>query len=95
MPWKGCSVMEERMRFVVRLLAGEQMSVVCREFGISRKTGYKIFERYKDYGLEALAGRSRRPFRYGNGCRFRWRQRSSSSRRRSLTGAPASIGNCC
>ena len=58
--------MEERMRFVVRLLEGEEMSFVCREFGISRKTGYKIFERYKDHGTEAFADRSRRPFRYGN-----------------------------
>ena len=30
------------------------MSEVCRAFGISRKTGYKIFERYKEHGLEAL-----------------------------------------
>ena len=58
--------MEERMRFVVRLLEGEEMSFLCREFGISRKTGYKIFERYKECGLEALTDRSRRPFRYGN-----------------------------
>jgi hypothetical protein len=33
---------------------------VCREFGISRKTGYKIFDRYKEHGLEALSDRSRR-----------------------------------
>jgi len=59
-------MMEERMRFIVRLLEGEEMSLLCREFGISRKTGYKIFERYKDCGLEALTDRSRRPFRYGN-----------------------------
>jgi transposase len=39
------------------------MSEVCRAFGISRKTGYKIFERYKEYGLEALTDRSRRPVR--------------------------------
>ena len=58
--------MEERLRFVARLLEGEEMSFLCREFGISRKTGYKIFERYKDCGLEALTDRSRRPFRYGN-----------------------------
>jgi len=58
--------MEERMRFILRLLEGEEMSYVCREFGISRKTGYKIFDRYKDCGLEALTDRSRRPFRYGN-----------------------------
>lgn len=66
MPWKECSVMEERMRFVARLLEGEEMSFLCREFGISRKTGYKIFDRYKECGLEALTDRSRRPFRYGN-----------------------------
>jgi transposase InsO family protein len=66
MPWKESSVMDERLRFVARLLDGEQMSFVCREFGISRKTGYKIFDRYKDHGLEGLTDRSRRPVRYAN-----------------------------
>ena len=66
MPWKETSVMEERLRFVARLLEGEGMSDVCREFGISRKTSYKIFNRYKDDGLEALTDRSRRPVRYAN-----------------------------
>jgi len=66
MPWKECSVMDERLRFVARLLDGEAMSDVCREFGISRKTGYKIFDRYKEHGLEALSDRSRRPVRYAN-----------------------------
>jgi transposase InsO family protein len=58
--------MDERLRFVARLLEGEAMTTVCREFGISRKTGYKIFERYKEHGLEALTDRSRRPVRYAN-----------------------------
>jgi len=66
MPWKESSVMEERLRFVARLLDGEGMSDVCRSFGISRKTGYKIYNRYKDHGLEALCDRSRRPVRYAN-----------------------------
>jgi transposase InsO family protein len=66
MPWKECSVVEERLRFVARLLDGEAMTDMCREFGISRKTGYKIFERYKEHGLEALTDRSRRPVRYAN-----------------------------
>ena len=66
MPWKASSVMEERLRFVARLLDGEAMTEVCREFGISRKTGYKIFDRYKEHGLEALSDRSRRPVRYAN-----------------------------
>ena len=58
--------MEERLRLIARLLDGEAMSEVCREFGVSRQTGYKIFERYKDHGLEALSDRSRRPVRYAN-----------------------------
>src|SRR5713101_1579672 len=66
MPWKARSVMEERLCFVGRLLDGEAMTDVCRELGISRKTGYKIFDRYKEHGLEALTDRSRRPVRYAN-----------------------------
>src|SRR5688572_31629857 len=66
MPWKECSAVEERLRFIARRLEGESMTELCREFGISRKTGYKIFDRYKDHGLEALSDRSRRPVRYAN-----------------------------
>jgi putative transposase len=66
MPWKECHVMDERLRFVARLLEGEKMAPLCAEFGISRKTGYKIFDRYKDCGLEALTDRSRRPYRQAN-----------------------------
>jgi transposase InsO family protein len=58
--------MDERLRFVARLREGEQMSQLCREFGISRKTGYKVFDRYKEHGLAALTDRSRRPVRYAN-----------------------------
>ena len=58
--------MDERLRFVARLLDGEKMAVLCREFDISRKTGYKIFTRYKDCGLEGLTDRSRRPYRQAN-----------------------------
>jgi hypothetical protein len=42
MPWKDCHVMDVRLRFVARLLEGEKMAPLCAEFGISRKTGYKI-----------------------------------------------------
>jgi transposase InsO family protein len=66
MPWKECSVMDERMQFVARRLAGEPMVELCREFGISRKTGYKIFDRYQECGVQGLTDRSRRPYRYAN-----------------------------
>ena len=59
-------MVDERLRFVARILGGEAMSDVCRSLGISRKTGYKIFNRYKEHGLEALSDRSRRPVRYAN-----------------------------
>jgi len=52
--------MDERLRFVARLLEGEKMAPLCAEFGISRKTGYKIFERYTDCGIAAFTDRSRR-----------------------------------
>ena len=44
MPWKECNPMDERLEFVARLLDGEKMAVVCREFGISRKTGCRIID---------------------------------------------------
>ena len=58
--------MDERLRFVARLLDGEKMAALCREFDVSRKTGYKIFPRYKGCGLEGLTDRSRRPYRHAN-----------------------------
>ena len=58
MPWKECDRMDERLKIVARLLDGEKMAGLCREFGISRKTGYKIFNRYKDSGVEGLVNRS-------------------------------------
>src|SRR5262245_52407114 len=66
MPWKECQVMDERLRFVARLLEGEKMTALCAEFGISRKTGYKIYDRYKDCGVQGLTDRSRRPQRQAN-----------------------------
>ena len=58
--------MDEKLRFVARLLEGEKMAVLCREYDVSRKTGYKLFARYKDQGYEGLTDRSRRPYRVGN-----------------------------
>jgi transposase InsO family protein len=58
--------MDERIRFVIRLKDGESMAGLCREFGISRKTGYKLLERYEACGMEGLSDRSRRPGRYAN-----------------------------
>lgn len=61
MPWKVSDVMTQRMQFVSRLIEGEKMSDLCREFEISRKTGYKLFERFKYQGLVGLQDATRRP----------------------------------
>ena len=74
MPWKECKPMDERLRFIDRLLDGEKMSSLCREFGISRVTGYKIFNRYKTCGVEGLQDRSRRPYRHANQLPFQVEQ---------------------
>ena len=66
--------MDERLRFVARLLEGEKMAALCREFDISRKTGYKVYNRYKDCGLEGLTDRSRRPYRHANKLPFQIEQ---------------------
>jgi len=62
--------MDERLKFIARLLDGDKMSVLCREFGISRKTGYKILKRYNACGVHGLTDRSRRSQR--KLARYRW-----------------------
>lgn len=63
MPWKEVGLMDARVRFVMRLLDGEKMTDVCRDYDISRKTGYKFLERYEKFGFEGLQNQSRRPNR--------------------------------
>lgn len=60
MPWTESSVMNERLKFVTRHQDGESMSELCREFGISRKTGYKILARYEEKGVDGLFDESRK-----------------------------------
>ena len=66
MPWMECSVMDAKLKFVARLLDGEDMTGLCRDFGISRKTGYKIWDRYKECGLMGISDRDRRPMKQAN-----------------------------
>lgn len=66
MPWKETSVMDERMRFIGRLLSGEKMAPLCREFGISRVTGHKLWNRYEQDGSRGIYNRSRAPHKHPN-----------------------------
>lgn len=63
MPWKERSIVDERMKFISRVLSGEPLAAVCRDFGISRKTGTKFWNRYQKEGPEGLINRSSVPHR--------------------------------
>ena len=66
MPWKETCVLNEKTKFIARLLDGEKMTHLCDEYGISRKTGYKIWNRYQNVGHQALVDRARTPHRFAN-----------------------------
>ena len=85
--------MDERMQFVARRLAGEPMADLCREFGISRKTGYKIFDRYQECGIQGLTDRSRRPYRYANQLPFQVENYILNVKREHASWGSASV--CC
>lgn len=66
MHWNDRSVMDQRLQFNARPLAGESMTDICREFGISRNTGYNVFQRHMKSGSEAQNDQCRPPVRYAN-----------------------------
>ena len=62
MPWKESKPMNEKVRFIGYYLESEwTMAALCREFNISRKTGYKLVRRYLERGIEGLKDISRAP----------------------------------
>lgn len=61
MPWYEETVMSQRREFIGLAGVSMKVSVACRGFGISRKTGYKWLDRYDAGGEEGLKDRSRRP----------------------------------
>jgi len=62
MPWSQTSPMDQRLMFIADARRGTLSTTeLCDRFGISRKTGYKWIQRYREDGLQALRDRSRRP----------------------------------
>lgn len=89
MPWEETSVMDERMKFIGRLLSGEKMAPLCKEFGISRTTGHKIWNRYQESGSRAIQNRSRAPHSHPNRTPFEVEQLIVRLKReKSCWGAP-------
>ncbi len=62
MPWKETQMMNQRTEFVLRAMRNvEPFNALCREYGISRKTGYKWKQRFCEKGLDGLSDQSRKP----------------------------------
>jgi len=61
MGFRGISVRDQRVEFVIRASRGESMSVLCREYGVSRPTGYLWLRRFQREGVAGMEERSRRP----------------------------------
>jgi len=53
-PWKVSDPVSERLDFVRRWLDGERVVDLCHEFGISRKTAYKMRARFEELGPRGL-----------------------------------------
>jgi putative transposase len=66
MAWNETRVMDERLKFIAAVMAGDEtMTLICERAGISRKTGYKWLGRYLCEGVGGLADRSRAPLDHG------------------------------
>jgi transposase len=61
MAWEVDSMENLKQKFILLHQTGKHTMVeLCRDFGISRPTGYAILKRYEDEGWDALEERSRR-----------------------------------
>jgi transposase-like protein len=92
MPWKETCPMEERKRFIEDWLAGgnENVAGLCRVYAISRKTGYKWLERFREGGMRALEDRSHAAHRQPRRIVEELERRLIEARRRPLS-APYTV----
>jgi transposase InsO family protein len=64
MPWKASTTMSQRLEFVeLAVKESANIRALCREFGITPRTGYKWIKRYQEQGEGGLYDHSRRPKR--------------------------------
>ena len=92
LPWKETSVESERLQFIERHSAGEEtVAELCGQFGISRKTGYKIIDRYEAYGEGGLLDLSRAPHHHPNATPTQAAERIIEEKRARPTWGPKKI----
>ena len=92
MGWTETCAMDERMRFVLAVERNEEpMAALCRRFGVSRKSGYKWLERYREEGIAGLADRSRAPLHHPQEMSLQTAKRCLAVRRAHRTWGPVKV----
>jgi putative transposase len=92
MGWMETCAVDERMRFVMAVeQRDETFALVCRRFGVSRKTGYKWLARYRDGGVEGLRDRSRAPLHHPQAITETIAERCLATRREHPTWGPVKV----
>ena len=92
MGWTETCAMDERMRFVLAVERKEEpMAALCRRFGVSRKSGYKWLERYREDGIAGLADRSRAPLDHPQEVSLQIAERCLAVRRAHPTWGPVKV----
>lgn len=92
MPWEETCAVEERLKFVMACEAGEAaFAELCRQFTISRKTGYKWLGRYERQGLDGLSDRSRAPLNCPHGVGLEVEQEVLALRHKHPTWGPKKL----
>jgi transposase len=92
MGWKETCAVDERMRFVIAAEKREEpLSAICREFGVSRKTGYEWLGRYREAGVEGLLDRSRAPHHHRQAIAGEIGERCLAARRAHPTWGPVKV----
>lgn len=92
MGWRETCAVDERMRFVLAVEAQEEpMAALCRQFEVSRRTGYKWFGRYREAGIEGLVDRSRAPLHHPQAMTDELAERCLAVRRAHPTWGPVKV----
>ena len=92
MGWRETCAVDERMRFVIAAEKREEpFAALCREFGVSRKTGYERLGRYRDAGVEGLLDRSRAPLNHPQAIAEEIAERCVAVRRAHPTWGPLKV----
>ena len=92
LPWQETSVEAERLRFIERWATGEDPTTeLCRQFGISAKTAYKLIGRYEAHGEDGLRDRSRAPHYHPNATPRQLAERIVAAKRAHPTWGPKKL----